>query len=267
LKKYFTAGNLAWLAVVCNVLGFVVYHTETFFSDKNPSLVSWFIFGLLTVLNFTSIRVMTRDKAKSLLPTVSSFLCASTFFVVLGKSLYARFYLHNSNYSFALSSYEVVCLVLGVIAAVVWKSSLPKILGENPTEEERRAESQAAKKAQVILQVALFLGFIPTFVRVATDPGAEQVFSWAVWTLTFALQTIVVLWRWKGQYMDLVYPVNMLVCHLAVALLTQYSWQETLSIISGLIFVSAFAPYLWSIVKPWLLRKRDDFYESIVDMT
>ena len=52
--------------------------------------------------------------------------------------------------------------------------------------------------------------------------------------------------------MDLVYPVNMAICHLAVALLTQYDYHKVLEIIGGIIFLVAYAPYGWAI---WSTRK------------
>ncbi len=130
---------------------------------------------------------------------------------------------------------------------MLWKRTL--------TTAEKLTEDllvKAATRAQIILQGTLLFSFIPLFAQVAKNPSSESIWAWILWTVTFVLQTILVIIRWKGQYADLVYPVNMTICHLAVALLTQYSYHKTLEILGGITFLVAYMPYSWAI---WSTRK------------
>jgi len=181
---------LVAIAMLSSITGFALYNWKTFAGDASPNITSWFLWGTITVLNFTSYKAMSGDWVKSALPTTNSLLCVTTFFFALffGKAG-------------ALGEYDIAVLTTGVIAAIVWWWF------------------RSSRRANLLVQVALSVAFIPTFISVTGDPGSEIAFSWFLWANCFFFQTLVVVLRWKKEWAELVYPVSGFGLHLAVGVL------------------------------------------------
>jgi hypothetical protein len=144
-------------------------------------------------LNFSNYTVVSGDFIKGIFPMISSVLCFFTLFLT------AR----SGNFS-EVEKDDKRVFALGVIAACVWK------IADSPT------------FAQLLLQVALIIGFIPTFKKSYNRPESENTLAWCLWTLAFVFQTAFVLLTWEGQKMALVYPINMFICHGVVAAMVVY---------------------------------------------
>ena len=182
---------LLWLAPILNIIACVIYNWKIVHGAVSPNAVAWGIWGVITLLNFTSYKSMTGDWIKSVFPTVSSMLCITTFIL---SACFGHFaHVETSDFGF---------LALGILAALVWWWK------------------QSAFYAQVVLQIALFLGFVPIIISLLAHPGTENVWCWAIWTISFIFQTALVLMRWEGRYMDLVYPLwSGFTCHASVTAL------------------------------------------------
>ena len=178
---------LATLALLCNVLAFVIYNWQMLLGQSSPSAASWGIWAFVTVLNFTSYRKMSGDWVKSLLPTLSSVLCVLTFVIAISRGRLGT-----------LDVYDAIVLAIGVVASVVWW------------------RTKSPPKAQVLLQICIAIGFIPTYLSVWNNPENERLLGWLIWSITFTIQIVVVRLRWRGQKMDLLYPVNCAILHSAV---------------------------------------------------
>lgn len=159
-------------------------------SQSTPNAASWGVWAFITILNFTSYKAMSKDWVKSLLPTLGSILCILTFVVAGFRGRLG-----------ALNIYDMLAIGVGLIASVVWW------LTKSPT------------KAQILLNLCLFIGFIPTFISVWNRPESERIISWLLWTIMFVVQAMVVVLRWKGQKMDLLYPVNGIVLHAVIVVM------------------------------------------------
>jgi hypothetical protein len=181
--------TLAVLAPVLNILGFVLYHRSIFRKGSNPNVASWGTWALVTILNFTSYQEMSKDWAKSAMPTIGSVLCISTFVVALIKGELKR-----------LNVFDSTALCLGVAAGIWWW------------------QSQSATYGNLLLQLSLHIGFVPTIRNVWSEPEKEDALPWFVWTGAFALSCLVTILRWK-QASDFAYPVGMLVAHALVGCL------------------------------------------------
>ncbi len=102
----------------------------------------------------------------------------------------------------AIDVYDVILLCIGIVASLLWwKLKSPSI-------------------ANVMLQVGITIGFIPTFKSTWNNPDSEMPLCWFLWTASFAIQTYVVLLRWKGKKQELAYPGNSTWLHLVVAILS-----------------------------------------------
>ena len=185
-----TVAIVATSALVLHIFAFGLYEWNLIVGDARPNAASWAIWGFITILNFTSYRAMSRDWVKSILPTVGSLLCILTFVIALVRGRFAT-----------PTVYDLSVMTIGLCAALVWWWT-------------RRASI-----AQILLQIGIAIGFIPTFGTVWVDPTSEPAACWLLWAIAFSLQTLVVLMRWQGQKTDLLYPVNCTGLHLAVGIL------------------------------------------------
>lgn len=181
---------LATVALLCHIVAFGIYNWQLLLGQSAPNAASWGIWAFITVLNFTSYKAMSKDWVKSLLPTLSSLLCILTFVLAAFHGRLA-----------SLDVYDKGALVLSLAASLVWWMT------------------KSPAKAQVLLQLCVALGFIPTYLSVWNTPGNERALSWLLWTVAFVVQIFVVKLRWRGQKMDLLYPVNGAILHFVVAVL------------------------------------------------
>ena len=190
--------QVGFAAVGCMIFASIIYNWQIFTGQSAPSVVSWAIWGSMTILNFTSIKKMTGDWLVSLLPTINSALCIFTLCAVSKNYYY-------SGKCAAPTPYDGAVLVIGLIAVICWKLF-------------------NATVAQFFLQLGLIIGFITTYTSVWYHPGSEMVAAWIIWTIGFAFQEWLVTLRWKRDsekagWMDMAYPLNGLVNHLAVTLI------------------------------------------------
>ncbi len=188
---------LAILASLLNIVGFVVYNKQVFTGKNTPNITSWGIWAFVTVLNFLSYKTMSDDWVKSIFPTISSLMCIATFLVVFVMGKFDR-----------VSKYDVIAMMLGVVAGLVWWWF------------------ESATYANLLLQLAIAIGFVPTFRSVWASPKSEKPLPWFIWSVGFAVGVIVVLMRWNNQYQDVVYYADCVVLHLAVALMALRKTKE-----------------------------------------
>ncbi len=100
-----------------------------------------------------------------------------------------------------LDVWDKLAFAIGIIAGLVWVGS------KSPT------------YANLILQLSIFVGFIPLYRGVWRKPDCERALPWLVWCIGYSLNAVTVILRWQDQWQDLAYPVTAFVYHLTVALL------------------------------------------------
>lgn len=180
----------AVLAGLLSILAFVLYNWKNFAGQTHPNISSWAVWACISILNFTSYRKLTGDWVKSVLPTTNSIMCISTALLAL-----------RTGSLESLSSIDKICFCLGVVAGTSWWLF------------------KSASFAQIILQITIVIGFIPTLVGVWGRPSSEPVLSWCLWTGAFITQYFAVMFTWSGKQIEFLYPVNMMVFHGAVFVL------------------------------------------------
>jgi len=180
----------AILAGCLSVLAFVLYNSRNIAGGTHPNISSWAVWASITVLNFTSYKKLTGDWVKSILPTANSAMCVATALLAL----------HTGSVR-SLGGIDQTCFLLGVIAGVCWWIF------------------KSASFAQIILQVAIVVGFIPTLTGAWNKPSSEPALSWCLWVGAFIAQYFAVKFTWGGKRIEFLYPVNMTVFHSAVFLL------------------------------------------------
>ncbi len=183
--------TLAILAGFLSLAAYVSYNYLNTAGKTSPNISSWAVWSFITILNFTSYKKMTGDWVKSILPTASSIMCIIT--VVMAT------YTGSVR---ALSTVGQICFWMGVLAGLGWWISKSAVL------------------AQVLLEVALVIGFVPTITGAWHTPSGEPTISWLFWTASFVIQFFVVKYTWRGKVIDFLYPVNMIIFHCVVLALT-----------------------------------------------
>ena len=121
---------------------------------------------------------------KSILPTANAFMTLLIFACAIKTGSFRN-----------LNNVDISCFFIGVIASVIWWIT------------------KSLNITQILLQVSILIGFIPTWKNVYTTPDSELLISWLLWTLCFLFHFIAIKKTWSGKYIELLYPTNMFFCH------------------------------------------------------
>jgi hypothetical protein len=211
----YSSETIAMIAVLMHISAFLLYNKSTFQGKACPNIATWAIWAALSFLNFGSYFVMSGDWVKSILPAVSSLLCIATFFVVVFTGKFSR-----------IGKYDLVALALGLIAALTWWWF------------------RSATYANLLLQISIGIGFVPTCRSVWRSPETEVPLPWIMWATAYSIGTSMVLLRWHGQWQDLAYYVGCVVMHFIVWMLAlrQSRIKKVLTVVTGALFVVGFLP-------------------------
>ncbi len=190
--------NIGWDVILAvftsflHIVGYIVYNYQVMKGSSKPNTATWFLWSLITILNFTSYNIASGDWVKSLLPTISALMVIMTFLLTLLRGKFSK-----------LNKFDNLALVAGLISVLVWW------------------QFNSAVYANLILQAAILIGFVPTYLGVFRNPKNEKPLPWLIWSIVYVLGTLIVLLRWNGQYIDIIYPlVTGLMAHGGMALLS-----------------------------------------------
>lgn len=185
---------LSVCASVIHLVAFGTYNIQLKDPTFKPTAATWTLWVVLTTANFAAYLSASNDWVKSLVPAVNSAACVLTFFLALARGKFGR-----------LSMTDNAALIIGSVAIFVWWWC------------------QSATYANLLLQGAIAVSFIPTYRTVWNEPHAEKARPWALWGSAYIFLTMVVILRWNGRWQDLVYPVQGAIMHGAVVPLT---WRK-----------------------------------------
>ena len=183
---------LSVVAGLLHILAFAIYNKQIVQGTSQPNSATWTLWVFLTILNVSSYGVMSGDWIKTILPLASSIACILTFCFSLWRGKFSR-----------VDMWDRLALGIGIISGLVWFCF------------------KSATYANLILQASVMVSFVPTYRGVWSDPSKERPLPWYMWTVAYCLGIAVVILRWKGQYQDLVYPINCLVLHAVVGILSR----------------------------------------------
>jgi hypothetical protein len=190
---------LGILARLVYASAYVPYNWAMLKQGKKPSSVTWGIWSAICLLNLTTYFKVTGDVWMSIIPISNIFLCLGTFVVVLVVS-------GNKN----VHPMDLLALAIGIVAAVVWWVY------------------KSAVSANLLVQLAIIAGFIPTWRLVWKDYLHEKPGAWWIWSASYLIGLIVALMRGKG-WADQVYYANCTILHASVPLLALYRSAYDLS--------------------------------------
>lgn len=171
-------------------IGYLCYNLGIFKGTTSANKATWGIWSSIAVVNMGSYIKATRDLWKSLIPILDLLLCALTLVIALVKG-------RNEG----LDKWDKRALWVGCLSVIVW------------------AIFKSATWANVVVQVSIAFALIPTWRAVWQKPEKENSLPWLLWSASYALAIVVVILRWSGKSIDLVYPINGLILHLSVPVL------------------------------------------------
>ncbi len=169
---------LALVASVLNLVGYVWYDRDLLRGAIKPNLSSWLIWVGITLLSVSSYTLATGDLVKSALSLSILLANVVTIFLILRRAHFSR-----------LAGIDIAAIAIAAAAAAVWKFSDNALLGN------------------AVIQAAIVVGGIPTIRSVWMNPQNEKPGPWLLWGLAFIAATVVVLLRWTGKPLELLYPV------------------------------------------------------------
>jgi len=182
------------------LLAYLDYNRAVLKGDTKPNGATWAIWSSIALVSVSSYFASTGDFWKSILSFLNILLCVFTFVLALIRGKYKP-----------LDVTDWIALGLGIIAVIVW------------------AVFRSATYGNMLVQVSIFIGFIPTWRSIWDNPLCEKERPWTMWSVSYALLFIVVILRWRGQYTDIVYPANCFVLHASVPVLCRLRIRYLLS--------------------------------------
>jgi hypothetical protein len=180
-----------FVAGAMHLAAYAIYFRSAKQGSITPNAATWTIWGLVSILNMATYFAIARDWVLVIMPMMSSLVCTGVWIVLLWQKK-----LHKLNRT------DEMTLSVAILAIVFWIAF------------------RSAAGANVILQIAESISFVPAIGDVRRDPKAEKPLPWFLWGGAYGLLTAVVALRFDGQWVQFVYPVNLLVLHLAVGALS-----------------------------------------------
>ncbi|PIS41900.1 MAG: hypothetical protein COT25_00610 [Candidatus Kerfeldbacteria bacterium CG08_land_8_20_14_0_20_42_7] len=168
--------------------------TATFFyifyilkGTSRPNISSWLIWIGLQALNTATYFDMSQDWFKSANALMNMLSTVSILGVALSRGRFS-----------GLNKWDIS--VFGIVVAITlfW------------------SQNHNSAQANMLLQVAVGVRFIPTIRGVWKNPALEKSAPWWFFTLGHLFSIAIVSMRWEGRYEELVFPILQVMLNLTV---------------------------------------------------
>lgn len=184
---------MAKILAICSGLAhfaaYVDYNRKILSGKTGPNGATWAIWSAIALVSVSTYLSASGDIWKCVIPFTNILLCTGTFVLALRCGKFQK-----------LDVTDWCSLSLGIVATCIWKLS-------------------TAAFANVVVQLAVVIGFIPTWRAVLQDSLREQPRPWWLWSTAYCFALTVVLLRWRNQWIDLLYPGISILLHTSVALM------------------------------------------------
>ncbi len=189
-----------WLAIASGLvlmIAYVVYNWGMFAGRTNPNVATWSVWAAIVVLGTSSYTVASGDVWMAVIALANSIFCIATFVVVAVRGRFK-----------GVDRADLTALGLGILAAVSW------------------AVFRSAASANLIVQAAIIIGFVPTWRGLWRGLVVERPLPWWLWSAAYVLALVVVIMRWNGEWVPLVYPINCIWLHASVPLFKRWFLKQ-----------------------------------------
>ena len=180
-------------AALLQIGGYFSYSRHVIGGNINPNTTTWIIWAFGSMFNCFSYIAASGDWVKELLPIACAVSCIVTFFICYMKD---KFMEPKAEY--------MILLVFDLLVTLIWW------------------ETESAVYANLLYQISTIASFIPIFIEIKRDSKVERSEPWFIWSAAYLLLTLVVMVR-LNSWIDIVYPLNCLVLHLAIGIIVRKS--------------------------------------------
>ncbi len=174
------------VAGVVQLAGYWVYNKKLESKEINPNATTWAIWGLGSFVAVMLYQDLAHDWVKEFLPIVCSIAAFGTFVHMMIKGSFQR-----------PDRLDIEMFLLDTAVVTYW------IMSDDPI------------SANVLLEVDIWISFLPILRSTWNKPETEDPKPWFIWSIAYTLLTVTVLMRWE-KWWDLLLPVNYLILHLAI---------------------------------------------------
>ncbi len=181
---------LSITAALLHGLAYVIYLRQVRFGNSVPNPASWTVWAFLATLNALTFWKASGDALATMQFFTGGVMCIAVFVYSLYAGKFAK-----------LDTQAKVVLGIGLVACFVWW------------------KLQDASYANIIVAFGFAVSSWPTLRGVWRDSRNEKSLPWFIWTGAFILTLLNVILRWKGQYISLLMPIELIIIHGAVAML------------------------------------------------
>lgn len=178
------------IASVLDLIGYAWYGRDLFRGTTKPNLSSWIVWVGISLLSASSYALGTGDIVK-FAPSLA-ILAANIAIIVL--------ILKRAKFS-RPANLDIAAIVIGVVAGAAWLITRSALFGN------------------ALIQIAIVAGGIPTYRSVWLSPRNEKPWPWLLWSIASIFVAVVVLLRWTGQPLELLYPVVSILLYGGIGLL------------------------------------------------
>jgi hypothetical protein len=188
--------TLAVLSAVCTTIAYLDYNQAIINGQTKPNGATWAIWSSISLISTFSYFAASGDFWKTILPFTNIILCSGTFILSLVRGSFSK-----------LDPADWIALATGIIASIVWKMTNPAC-------------------GNLVVQVAIIIGFWPTWRGVWRNPHCEKSRPWWTWTIAYGVAGTVVILRWRHQWVDLLYPWLSVFLHASVPIVGRVSGKR-----------------------------------------
>ena len=180
---------IAIVSTLLQLAGYAIYNRSVWTGRVRPNLSSWLIWGGISLLNTASYFSLSRhDFVVSLMPFTVTAVNVLTLFVILRKGTFQR-----------IGRVDAAALAISAIAVLLWQLA-------------------GSSLANLMVQIAIIVGTVPTIVGVWRDPSVERPLPWLLWSLSFIIAIVVVTMR-HVSWVAYASPVIQMVMYIGIGLL------------------------------------------------
>ncbi len=156
-----------------------------------PNAASWLMWALGGATELVVFAALVQDPAKEILPAVCGVAAIAIFIQMLRRGAMVQ-----------LDTWEKVTIGFDAVVLVFYVVTKDVVV------------------SNILLSIDLVLSFSPTLWSTWKQPKREHPTPWHLWTLAYALLTLVVIIERDSNW-EFIYPVTCVVLHILVALFTR----------------------------------------------
>lgn len=179
------------IAGLMHAVAFYKYYQQTLKRISNPNAATWILWFVISLLNCLTYFDMSKNIALTFLPAISTASCMLTAIVFFYKGSLSK-----------LDFLDNIALGMGLMAALIW------------------FRYQSAEYSNLIIQPSIMISFIPTYRGAIKRNTERNSLPWLIWSVAYIVQIVLVFLTWDGNSLRFAYPVNCLILHLGIAMVS-----------------------------------------------